>query len=97
MRLVFTNMSLELCCRRQAMAERWGDAAPDVELALCTLKASRDLRQFLSLPNVTEEDYEVTFNTPRSAVQLSLAEKEVDGGGKSVDVQSIVVLDEKST
>jgi len=92
-RVVFTDMALAICCRRQAMAVRWGDSAPAVELALCTLKASRDLRRFLTLPNVIQEDDVMIFTTPNTAVQLQLAEK--DGGGDSgvyVDVLSIVII-----
>ena len=91
MRVVFTDMALAICCRRQAMARRWGDAAPAVELALCALKASRDVRRFRTLPNVIQEDDVMIFTTRSAAVQLRLDEKDSDDGGRCVEVQSIVV------
>lgn len=93
MRVVFTDMALAICCQRQAMAGRWGDAAPAVELALCTLKASRDLRRFLTLPNVIQEDDVMIFTTPSTAVQLHLEEKDGGGDGPYVDVLSIVIIE----
>jgi hypothetical protein len=90
-RVVFTDIALAICCRRQEIAGRWGDAAPAVELALCTLKASRDVRRFLTLPNVTQEDDVMIFTTPSAAVQLRLDEKDGDDGGVCVEVLSIVV------
>lgn len=92
MHVVFTEVALAICCRRQAMVGRWGDAAPAVELALCTLKASRDMRRFLSLPNVTQEDDVMTFAAPAAAVQLRLVENEGYDGEVYVDVLSVAVV-----
>jgi hypothetical protein len=91
-RVVFTEDELgATCSSRQQVAARWGRHAADVELALCTLKNSRDLRRFLAIPNVTQEDNEVTFTALTSTVHLVLAEIALNYSRPCVAVRDVRV------
>jgi hypothetical protein len=93
-RVLFNDAALgSVCSRRQAVAERWGDSAAAVELALCTLRASRDLRGFLAMPNVTQEDDDLIFKSENAAVCLTMIEVTRDRGKPCVAVEAVRVRD----
>jgi hypothetical protein len=94
-RVVFTDKALAaVCSQRQRIASRWGDSACDVELALCALRASSDLRKFLGMPNVTQEDDEVIFTAQNCTVWLSLDGVELEDRTVCV-ISALRVRDER--
>jgi hypothetical protein len=85
-RVLFRDKKLGAACnRRRPLVARWGDAADDIELALCTLRAARTIDEFAEFPNVSQED-DLVFNAKRYAVHLDLTE--LDG-----DKTAIAVID----
>jgi hypothetical protein len=89
-RVVFNDERLgRVCSRRRLLAQRWGESAASVELALCTLRAASTLPEFLALPNVIQED-DVIFRAHRDAVHLMLSEVHL-GGSLCVAVGAVSV------
>ena len=89
MRVVFAQAALGAAgCRRHGIEEEWGDAAPAIRLALCTLAASLDLDRFISLPNVIQEGTTVQFIARAATVSLELQEVTLEGN-RAVAVGSI--------
>jgi len=83
-RVVFPDKHLWAACnRRLSLLERWGDAADDVELALCALRAARTVNEFAGFPNVTQED-DLVFNAKDYAVHLDLASFDGDNAAVAV-------------
>lgn len=84
MRVVFPDKDLGAACNaRGPVLERWGDAADDIALALCALRAARSIDEFVTLPTVTQEE-DVVFNAQRYAVHLDLTALDEDGAGVAV-------------
>lgn len=80
MRVVFAQPALGAACsRRDGVEERWGDAAPAIRMALCTLAASLDLDSFIYLPNVVQEGTTVLFIARAATVSLELQEVTHEG------------------
>jgi hypothetical protein len=83
-RVVFPDKELGAACNgRRPVVERWGDAADDIALALCALRAARSIEEFATLPTVSQED-DFVFDAQRYAVHLDLTA--LDGDGADVAV-----------